>query len=472
MSSKGRSSGAWIVVMAVSVVAIVSLLPLEKLSNGRLSDFNLIEDILEDDTTAVEEYEINTSVSIDSVLAKAMAEAKARKAIKTTAIDSVDSLGMEQVWEPTEINCVVERTADGVLPIEDYTAGGMGLMRLREKLAGSGFARMAIVGDSYIEGDIFCQNVRESLQSLYGGCGVGYVNLYSEFPGFRRSVKQSGSGWICHVPGEKGSLKDYQWLAERYFTNDQNAVAKYKGVDKLKHLNEWSKSRYLFISPGDCSVTTVVNGVETVHKIVGSESVQQIVTETMAISSFEVKIDGGNVVSLGVWHDGVAGIGVDCMSSRGFSGLTLAGISESLSSDMRKYIDYDLIVLEFGINAITPGQKNFDVYSERMASVVDHLHKCYPESDILIMGVGDRGQKRSGVVHSMSSMPYMVAAQRQCAQRSGCLFWDTRSAMGGEDAIVEWVSKGLANKDYIHLNHKGGAELAKEFVAAIKLSLQ
>jgi hypothetical protein len=87
------------------------------------------------------------------------------------------------------------------------------------------------------------------------------------------------------------------------------------------------------------------------------------------------------------------------------------------------------------------------------------------------MGIGDRGSKRGTEVHSMSSCKYMVDAQREAARRARCLFWDTREAMGGEDAIVEWVRQGWANKDYIHLNHKGSPHLAEPLFNAIQINL-
>ncbi len=44
--------------------------------------------------------------------------------------------------------------------------------------------------------------------------------------------------------------------------------------------------------------------------------------------------------------------------------------------------------------------------------------------------------------------------------------------MGGEDAVVQWSSTGLMNKDYIHLTHKGGARLAGELFNAIQHDLK
>ena len=53
------------------------------------------------------------------------------------------------------------------------------------------------------------------------------------------------------------------------------------------------------------------------------------------------------------------------------------------------------------------------------------------------------------------------------ARRLGVLFWDTRMAMGGADAVVDWRKRGLVNADYIHLNHKGGEVLGKKLADAI-----
>ncbi len=142
------------------------------------------------------------------------------------------------------------------------------------------------------------------------------------------------------------------------------------------------------------------------------------------------------------------------MSSRGFSGITLTGINTALCRDMARYVDYSLVVLEFGINAMSSTQKDYSVYSSRMVGVINHVRACYPRADILVMGVGDRGEKRGGAVVSMATAQAMISAQRDAARRAHCLFWDTREAMGGEGAVVEWSSNGHINKDYIHMTHK------------------
>ena len=135
---------------------------------------------------------------------------------------------------------------------------------------------------------------------------------------------------------------------------------------------------------------------------------------------------------------------------------------------MAKWADYDLIILEFGINALTAKQTNYDVYMSHLVEVINNVRQCYPNADIMLMGIGDRGEKKGGEVKSMSTAKFMVDAQRQAARRAHCLFWDTRAAMGGDGAIVAWASDGRANKDYIHLTHKGGKELATYLFNALQ----
>ena len=70
-----------------------------------------------------------------------------------------------------------------------------------------------------------------------------------------------------------------------------------------------------------------------------------------------------------------------------------------------------------------------------MVDVINHVRFCYPDADILLMGIGDRGERRGSQVRSTAVAPAMISAQRDAARRAHCLFWDTREAMGGEDAV-------------------------------------
>ena len=185
--------------------------------------------------------------------------------------------------------------------------------------------------------------------------------------------------------------------------------------------------------------------------IVVEGEMKQLKIENRSVNGFD---------ALGLWLDGESGVSVDCMSLRGNSGAALRRLDAGLVGQMRRWIDYDLIIVEYGLNAVSSQQSDYSAYGKLMEQVIGGIMALYPGADILVMGIGDRGQKQGSEVHSLPTVDNMVATQREMARRLGVLFWDTRMAMGGADAVVDWRKRGLVNADYIHLNHKGGAELA------------
>lgn len=176
-----KGSPLLIIATAIIIVIIVSLLPLSKWSGGRIKDFSLFSDILKE--VGVMEDVANPEEEIDPELVKAMKEAEERNPL--TANDSVLSQPIDTI-----ISAPKAPRQGGMVVIEDYTTDGVGLIQFRHAIETGSLARVAVVGDSYIEGDIFTQDLREKLQDAYGGAGVGYVSMHSDFPGFRKSVRQ------------------------------------------------------------------------------------------------------------------------------------------------------------------------------------------------------------------------------------------------------------------------------------------
>lgn len=445
-----------IIIFATLAILIgISFLPLSKWTGGKINDFNLFSDIL--NIGLPEEKDISDA-TIDPCLAEAIEE---DKRIVDTTMNTIDNKPLIAIQPKKQGEQVV---------IEDYTESGRGLEHLRDAISSGRLARVAVIGDSYIEGDILTADLREFLQKQYGGTGVGYVNMHSEFPGFRKSVRQGGGkGWKEYAANGKFDDR-YMGITQHYYKLTSPTTSTYEGSSSYANADRWNRSMFLFISPDSAQITIETSSGSKTYSVNGSESIQAITIDENT-DKFNVTANTASMIALGVWLTDTKGVNVDCMSSRGFSGVTLSKVNADLSGQMSKYINYDLIILEFGINAMSAGQKNFDAYRKRMESVITHVKQCFQDADILIMGIGDRGSKRGTEIHSMSAAPYMVDAQREAARRTRTLFWDTREAMGGEDAIVRWTRDGLANKDYIHLNHKGGRELATPLFKAIQLNL-
>lgn len=173
--------------------------------------------------------------------------------------ETADTLLVTNISSDTaEVGNLPRRDGDVVL-FEDFSPGKNGLSHLlsslKERASLGRPVRLAFLGDSFIEADIFTQDVRSLLQSRYGGSGVGYVSMHSDFPGFRRSVVQSGEGWEVHSVLKP---KEVDWkvmtLQQQYFVPLEGATAQYRGTTKIEHADSWALSRFVFIARQDCSV--------------------------------------------------------------------------------------------------------------------------------------------------------------------------------------------------------------------------
>lgn len=451
-----------VIIIAVGVLFALSFVPWGKLTGNYLKDFNLLADVMPGASR-----ESGGGELVDPDLELALAEMPDQPAAASSApvADSVEAPVANQV-ESRPVPEVAPRVGDKVV-IEDYTPDRRGLARFSSALQSDGFVRIAMIGDSYIEGDVFSQNIRENLQETYGGGGAGFLALHSDIPGFRQSVRQTDSGFTLHDL-RKDKSTNGRWLGGVFAIGAPGAKATFKGVDRLPHANGWNRARLLFIAP-ESGVITIDFGSGAVEYPVEASTEVQAIEVSGDMTS--VKIENRSVpslVALGLWLENSSGVGLDCMSLRGNSGVALRKLNSDLVASMRRHIDYNLIIIEYGLNAISSDQSDYSAYGKLMEQVITGIRQLYPDADILIMGVGDRGQKAGSEVHSLTTVQNMVNEQRSLARRLGVLFWDTREAMGGADAVVSWRANGWINADYIHLNHKGGAELGARFADAIK----
>lgn len=450
-----------ILIVAIIVLVVLSLCPWNDWTGGKLKDFNLLGDLL---PTIPETHVPGVGDNIDPELTKFVAEKN------SVVIDSVETVQTPEIKEiPADF--VVPRI-DGIVAIEDYSADGEGLARLKSKLSESLVrnVRIAMVGDSYIEGDIFSQDVRAGLQDRFGGRGVGYLPAFCPFPGFRSSVNQAASGWDEH---EIRKMKDdpLRTILGTYFTAKPGADSRFRKSVKPAHLDCWDRTTVIF--QADSAGTITFSGPDLdmkTYDVTPSKQLQKITFEKcIGDVRFTTTVPHLNV--LGFWLEGANGIVLDGISLRGNSGVSHRSLNTETTRQMREFINYDLIILEFGMNALSAAQSNYDSYGNAMVEVVNNIKRLYPDAQILIMGVGDRGQKHGSEVVSMPTVTALIKAQRDVACRTGSFFWDTREAMGGGGASVDWHSRKLINSDYVHLNHRGGKELADIFLNSLDCSL-
>ena len=93
----------------------------------------------------------------------------------------------------------VDTCRAGVECIDDYSTGRSGMIPLYEALHNRNNlgrpVRIAMLGDSYIEGDILSADLRQLLQEHFGGSGVGLVPSPLSLSGVQFDMFQP-----CDVP--------------------------------------------------------------------------------------------------------------------------------------------------------------------------------------------------------------------------------------------------------------------------------
>ena len=412
----------------------------------QFKEFNPLSDLL--DTTASQSYE---------TLSIPLQTANDTTATELHSTDSTNSKGV---------------TTDTLTPLElssrlmDYSEGQSALRRLRAALreGRSRSVRIAFVGDSFIEGDILVAPFRQALQQRYGGKGVGYVPLTSTVARFRQSIQQRFEGAWRQTFASKSNSRTLFTLSETFATATASASTSYK-------LTNADRVTLHYVSDTiPVAITYGINGGERQHVELPAShgALAEYTFPHSAVKQFELATGGGDGTRFyGVCFDGMTGISVDNYSLRGSSGTKLTAVSSALTAQLSRFRPYDLIILSYGLNVLSPKDNNdsYEWYYDAMAKSFEHIQQLYPHATILLMSLSDRATLHEGEIHPLNGVARVLRIQHRLAQRYGLLFWNTHEAMASLGGIKGFVDKGWAAKDYTHISMAGGTQLAKLLTA-------
>lgn len=355
-------------------------------------------------------------------------------------------------------------TEEGTIAIEDF-GGVMGHFKGALAQAGGRPVRIAFFGDSFIEGDLVTSDLREMLQSRYGGKGVGWVDISCVSEKYRTSAVTSNSGWEKHhVTDGKSYKSGMGGLNGGYFIPKGNAT--FTVTTSRGHAASADKAT-VFLSPSNVSLKGSVNGGEMTDLTIKSNGTLGIAEVTGGnISRFTLNASGTGQV-MGVALDGNTGIVLDNYSMRGTNGVYTSNVPSTMLSAFAQYRPYDLIIFEYGLNIANKKTTNYTNYTNQFRKVIRTMKSNFPNATILVISCCDRGEKIGNEVKTMTGIKELVEAQRQMAADEGVAFWNLYLAMGGEGAMGRMQQKGQAGKDYTHINAAGGKVVAKYLFDAL-----
>ena len=340
--------------------------------------------------------------------------------------------------------------------------------------------RVLHFGDSQLEGDRITMQLRDAYQRRYGGTGFGYVALeplvapsslaFNNSEGFIRKTV-FGRRDTAFKDMKYGHLSSFTLLAQKDSTSYEGRVSfakrkwgysragnyhsknSFGGVPHLPRLRYWSPIR-CFLPESFLKEWTLALDVPTTDE-------------------FELRLTASAPSRIyGISFESPYGFHADNVAMRGASGMIFSKMNDEQFSASLKREGYDLIILQFGGNAVPylKDEAHAGRFARALGRQLSHLQRLYPEAAFLFIGPSDMARKEG---LEMKSYPLIASLKEQLrseVMRRGAGYWDLYDVMGGEGSMVAWVEgdPALAVKDYIHFTPKGASKVGNALVDALK----
>ncbi|MEI6816750.1 MAG: hypothetical protein WCL14_09095, partial [Bacteroidota bacterium] len=262
----------------------------------------------------------------------------------------------------------------GTIEFAPDSAGGMTLFfkSLQQTKKGKHKTRIAYFGDSMIEGDLLTRELRELLQSRFGGKGVGFVPITSPVAGFRQTIIQTFStDWAAssftenNKPDRMIGIAGYVFnplidsrinAADFSHHSFNHSWVKYKACPTCFNAKQFDEA-YLYYGKGNPrSFINYTWGIEdNLYKpLDGAEDLNRTALNTeLPAGKCEVNFFAGEKINVyGLSFESADGVILDNYSFRGNSGLAFSVVPYKLMKDFAATFEYDLIIVHYGLNVI------------------------------------------------------------------------------------------------------------------------
>ena len=469
--------------VAIAVVAL-GVVPQFELFGMRIESVDILSELRESDGEVVE-YEADIERLEQELAAMSMPDT-------LPVVDSLPQLPpVRYYWRSERDSVVVEtdtlreskalRSSDlkplaelCSVAVEDFdTVEVSRFDRFVEKLASGERVRIAFMGDSFVEGDILTSDLREQLQQIFGGRGVGFVTCDIPFATVRRTIKRTSSGWSAYsVMKPKSAPAD---VADKFFVSGYlakggaGAVTRWTATDAFEHLDSCSRGRVLLYSRDTSSVVVTVNDtLSSEIEVAGYDRMREIYVEAEDINSLSLRVTRGEILCYGASMEEDEGVTVDNFSVRSNNGHAIFGTGAAINREIDEMLGYDLVVLQYGLNIMQRGQRAYTGYCKQLCDMIAYAERCFPDAAILVLGVSDRWVKGDeGGYVPIGSVDALTSYQRAAADSTDVTFWNTSEAMAALGGMPKFVANGWAAKDYTHINFMGGRQIANLLTYAI-----
>ncbi|MGP8248303.1 MAG: GDSL-type esterase/lipase family protein [Bryobacteraceae bacterium] len=340
---------------------------------------------------------------------------------------------------------------------------------------GAGMTRILHYGDSPTTADLITGDTRHLLQAQYGDGGHGLVLISKPWAWYQhRGVEMSGSGWQMAPASHFKAMDGAFGLGGVSFTGQAGAHSKLV----LSDPGQSNFELWYMAEPDGGVVTLEADGRQAAR--ISTAGAAGPAFGAFAVPGgareLDLAVESGRVRLFAITAE-KDGPGV-VYDSAGLNGASITVLSrmfdETYWAEELRHRNPDLVVINYGTNEADFASFIDKGYEKELREAVRRVRAALPQASILIMSPMDRGAREGadGIV-TMPTIPRIVALERRVAGETGCGFFDTFDAMGGEGTMARWYTgePRLVSADLIHPYPAGGKIIATILVKEIDRGL-
>jgi lysophospholipase L1-like esterase len=314
--------------------------------------------------------------------------------------------------------------------------------------------RILHYGDSPTTADSITADMRSLLQEKFGDAGHGFVLIAKPWPWYgHRGVEVHGSGWRIEAASQNRAKDGYHGLGGVSFTGNPGAVSKIHletphARVEVEYLRQPGGGTFT-VSAGD----NLLGEVETEGD--KAPGFAQFALPVGANQDVTIAMKSGTVRLFGAsFEKDSPGVIYNSLGVNGGQVQMVLRYYEPEQWTLQlQHQKPDLVILNYGTNESGFASYIDSVYGKELRQVIARVKAALPGTPVLIMSPMDRGERRSdGTIGTLATLPKLVAIQRQAAAETGCAFFNTFEAMGGEGTMGRWygMQPRLVSADFMH----------------------
>lgn len=319
-------------------------------------------------------------------------------------------------------------------------------------------------GDSQIEEDRITNVLRRRLQTDFGGGGVGLVPAYQsvQTQTIHQSANYQPQRSIVYNAYKPREDKHYGPTGQMAWIDSTYTIGISPRTKKTGKYSAHYFSQLTVLSSDESNMKATVNGIQ--KAINNKDESLHLTTFTLPDSTMRTSIRlTGEGQIYGIWLGNPTGVNIDNIPMRGCSGTIFTRID---ANQLRSYFAVThtrLIILQYGGNRMPHfyNSKGIDEYVISLRRQIAYLQQIAPNAAFLFIGPSDMTTRHNGKMMTYPLLPEVNQKLSDMARDAGIAYWSMYDAMGGKNAMQQWVASGLAAKDYIHFTRRGADEMGK-----------